>query len=344
MSLEFNDIRHSYDGLTALAGISLTAAPGQITCLLGPSGCGKTTLLRLAAGLLSVQQGEIVLDGTPLASPTLMPPPEARPVGLVFQEGALFPHLNVSRNIGFGVADKADQDKIVADLLGRVGLEGFGSRYPHTLSGGQQQRVALARALAPEPRVLLLDEPFANVDIVLRRELRERTRRLLKNQDAIAVLVTHDPEEAMMIGDTIAVMDAGHIVQVGAPQELFDQPATTSVAMMIGDGQVVHAEQSDGALKTAFGIWPAACINGPLPAEKQLDLLVRPDAVHLEPGESACLVEDVRHTGTGQLIFVTAGPSDRLSVLASSDEHFSEGCAVRVVPAPGRVFAFPAAK
>ncbi|MFN7159750.1 MAG: ABC transporter ATP-binding protein, partial [Erythrobacter cryptus] len=167
MSLEFRHIAHAYGPVRALEDITLAAPAGEITCLLGASGCGKSTLLGLAAGLLRVQQGEIWLDGAPLADPRRNPPPEARPVGLVFQDGALFPHMSVAANIAFGLP-KARRGE-VEGWLAQVGLAGLGDRYPHELSGGQQQRAALARAMAPGPRVLLMDEPFASVDIVLRR-------------------------------------------------------------------------------------------------------------------------------------------------------------------------------
>ncbi|MEL7028729.1 MAG: ABC transporter ATP-binding protein [Pseudomonadota bacterium] len=341
MSLEFTDVRFAYGGPAALSNVHLSAAAGEITCLLGPSGCGKTTLLRLAAGLLDMQHGEIRLDGDVLANAGRNPPPEARRVGLVFQEGALFPHMTVSRNIAFGIDRNADSETVVETLLQQVGLDEFGGRYPHTLSGGQRQRVALARALAPEPRVLLLDEPFANVDIVLRRRLREETRRVLKARDAIVVLVTHDPEEAMEIGDRIAVMAGGQILQVGAPQELYDAPAAPEVGALIGDGQLIPAVPSDSGLDTPFGLWSHSCLVAPAP-DRAMNLLVRPEVLSIQAGSTHVEVEDVRRTGPSQRIFVVAGSGQRLIAEISKDEAFAVGDQVDVTPRAGSVFAFSA--
>ena len=178
MSLEFSHIAHAYGDTRALHDISFVASSGEITCLLGASGCGKSTLLNLAAGLLSVQSGKIAVDGAVIADATFSPPPEARPVGMVFQDGALFPHMTIAKNIAFGLSRA--EPNVIEGWLEHVGLAGLGGRYPHQLSGGQQQRAALARAMAPGPQVLLMDEPFASVDIVLRRRLRRECRMLLR--------------------------------------------------------------------------------------------------------------------------------------------------------------------
>lgn len=232
MSLEFRHIAHAYGDVTALRDVSFTAPTGEITCLLGSSGCGKSTLLNLAAGLLDVQHGSVLVGGDVLAQAGDNPPPEARPVGLVFQDGALFPHMTIAGNIGFGLprGNRGDVD----GWLERVGLSGLGARYPHELSGGQQQRAALARAMAPGPKVLLMDEPFASVDIVLRRRLRRDCRVLLREQGTTTVMVTHDPEEALDVGDRIAVMEEGRIVQFGTPDDLHERPATASVGAIFG--------------------------------------------------------------------------------------------------------------
>ena len=201
MSLGFHNLSHSYGATAVLHDISLTAATGDILCLLGPSGSGKSTLLRLAAGLEQIQQGEITLAGEVLADATHQPPPEQRPVGLVFQDHVLFPHLTVAANVGFGLRSlaKAERKQEVTQALTSVGLDGLERRYPHTLSGGQQQRVALARALATRPQVMLLDEPFAAVDSTLRRALRNAARDALKAANTTTIVVTHDPDEAMAL-------------------------------------------------------------------------------------------------------------------------------------------------
>ena len=237
LSLEFRHIAHVYgqgaSETRALEDVSLTAKAGEITCLLGASGCGKSTMLNLAAGLLPVQSGSIHLNEAVLADAATNPPPEQRPVGLVFQDGALFPHMTLAQNVGFGLP-KAERGA-VEGWLEWAGLPGLGERYPHQVSGGQQQRAALARAMAPGPAALLMDEPFASVDIVLRRKLRRDCRRLLCERGATVLLVTHDPEEALDIADRIAVMEAGRIVQFGTPDALRSEPANASVAAFFED-------------------------------------------------------------------------------------------------------------
>lgn len=262
--------------MRALEDVSFTAPAGEITCLLGASGCGKSTLLGLAAGLLRVQQGEIVLAGEVLADAGHYPPPEARPVGLVFQDGALFPHMTLAANVAFGLPRERRTE--ADSWLAKVGLAGMGARYPHELSGGQQQRAALARAMAPGPQVLLMDEPFASVDIVLRRALRRECRILLREAGSTVILVTHDPAEALDIGDRIAVMEAGRIVQFGTPLELHEAPATAAVGAIFSGAQVVPGMVAEGGLDTAFGLWPFESLNGALPeGAVQLDLLVQAD-------------------------------------------------------------------
>ena len=298
MNLEFRHIAHAYDTTPALADVSLTAFAGEITCLLGASGCGKSTLLSLAAGLLDLQAGEIWLGDARLAAPGDSPAPERRPVGLVFQDGALFPHMTIAQNIAFGLPRSARDPANIERWLVRVGLAGLGRRYPHQLSGGQQQRAALARAMAPEPAVLLMDEPFASVDIVLRRSLRRECRLLLRERRATTLLVTHDPEEALDIADRIAVMEAGRIVQVGSPAELYDAPAAPSVGAIFGGAQIIEAEVKGGAYHTAFGFWPARAGVGPIGAEgAAVDLLVHARCLRLEPDREGLSVQDRHELG-----------------------------------------------
>ncbi|MEM9810419.1 MAG: ABC transporter ATP-binding protein [Pseudomonadota bacterium] len=340
MRLEFTGIGHTFGAQQILSGIDLTAKAGAITCLLGPSGCGKTTLLRLTAGLFEVQRGEIRLGDETLAAPGVHPPPEKRPVGLVFQEGALFPHLNVAKNIAFGLRPGPDREQKVADLLDQVGLAGWEKAYPHTLSGGQQQRVALARALAPEPKVLLLDEPFANVDVVLRRELREETRRVLRARDAIAVLVTHDPEEAMDIGDHIAVMGGGTIEQCGTPSTLYNAPQSAAIAALFGRGQKLRARRVGSLLKTPFGPWPDDALSTPMAQEGSIDLVVRPEALRIEDGQGAT-VDDIRPQGPNQQITLLAPSGERLAALVPESTAVHRGTKVKAVPLRGSIFGFP---
>lgn len=342
MGLEFSSVSHAYGQLKVLDGINLLARSGEVTCLLGPSGCGKTTLLKLAAGLMPVQHGKVALDGALLAEPGRSLPPEQRPVGLVFQEGALFPHMTVSENIAFGLkGNAAEKEQRVATLLPKIGLAGFEGRYPHTLSGGQQQRVALARALAPQPSVLLLDEPFANIDSQLRRDLREETRRMLKASGAVAILVTHDPDEALEMGDRIAVMDEGRVVQFDTPQTLYDQPGSEGVALMFGRGQSVRAVASaGGAVDTEFGRWPGACLAQGAATEDDLALVVRQDTFDLEEGTGGAHIVDIRTGGSDQLVFVEGANGGILRVQVPREQRLTVGDRVTLRPLDGRVFCF----
>lgn len=349
MGLEFQDISYTYSRDRILNGIGLVAKQGEVTCILGPSGCGKTTLLRLAAGLMLVQEGNILLDGESLADPKVSLPPEKRPVGLVFQEGALFPHLSVGANIAFGLTGSdADKKKTVSEHLEKVGLAGFEGRFPHTLSGGQQQRVALARALAPAPKVLLLDEPFANIDSQLRRNLREETRRTLKASGTVVVLVTHDPEEALEMADHIVVMDKGRVAQSGTPQELFDRPATVEVAKMFGRGQAFQASMAEEYIETPFGKWPAACLSTSVLQTGTIDIVVRQEAFKLshksnvngQDKKSLCKIVDLRSNGHDMLAFIEGANSQVLRVQLPRDQHVGVGAYVSLSPVEKSVFAF----
>ena len=340
MSLEFRHIAHAYGQVRALEDVSFTAPAGEITCLLGASGCGKSTLLGLAAGMLRVQQGEILLGGEVLADAQKNPPPEARPVGLVFQDGALFPHMTLAANVGFGMprAERARADQ----WLARVGLAGMGGRYPHELSGGQQQRAALARAMAPQPHVLLMDEPFASVDIVLRRKLRRDCRILLREAGATVVLVTHDPAEALDIGDRIAVMAAGRIVQFGTPEELHHAPATAAVGAIFSGAQVIAGALAEGGLDTPFGLWPLTALIGELsgaPAEAQaLDLLVQADRLVPVADVRGCTVRDVHAMGPRSRVLLEG--ADGATITVETPLPVDLGKTYSVVPDVESVRAF----
>ncbi len=232
------DVRYAGRAQAAVQGVSLGLHAGDIGVLIGPSGCGKTTLLRAVAGLEPVSSGEIRLTKSVVSSATLSVPPEQRRIGMVFQDYALFPHLSVGRNVAFGIHQlpRAEQAARVAEVLQLVGLEGSENRYPHELSGGQQQRVALARALAPRPQLMLLDEPFSNLDVDLREWLAHEVRGILKAAGATALFVTHDQFEAFAIGDVIGVMHEGHLHQWDDAYTLYHRPATRFVADFIGHG------------------------------------------------------------------------------------------------------------
>ncbi len=279
IALEIEDLSHGFGMVAAVDGFSLRVRAGEVVCLLGPSGCGKTTLLRLVAGLERVQQGRISIGGTLVGAPGLHLPPEDRSVGLVFQDYALFPHLTVAQNVGFGLIRMAESERKtrVADVLARAGLAGYGDRYPHALSGGQQQRVALARALAPRPPLILLDEPFSGLDARLRDEVRDRTLHLLKHTGQTTLMVTHDAEEAMFMADRIAVMRAGRNVQTARPDTLYYQPADAFVTEFFSNVNRLKGVVRDGTIATPFGDLTANGIGDGVAAE----VLIRPEALKL---------------------------------------------------------------
>jgi len=234
--LEINNINCRYDDQVIIDDLSFNVMNQQIVSLLGPSGCGKTTALRAIAGLETIHAGQIRLDGICLSAPGTMLPPEQRHVGMVFQDYALFPHLTVKKNIAFGLhgQNKSDIEDKVASLLALVHLDAHGDKYPHQLSGGQQQRVALARALAPQPKILLMDEPFSNLDTEMRRSLSREVREILLERQISAILVTHDQDEAFAVADITGVMLEGELQQWGVPEELLQHPANDFVARFMG--------------------------------------------------------------------------------------------------------------
>lgn len=322
--------------MRALQDVSFTAPAGEITCLLGASGCGKSTLLGLAAGLLRVQQGAVMLGGEVLADAGANPPPEARPVGLVFQDGALFPHMTLAANVAFGLPRERRGE---ADgWLAKVGLAGMGGRYPHELSGGQQQRAALARAMAPEPAVLLMDEPFASVDIVLRRALRRECRILLREAGTTVVLVTHDPAEALDIGDRIAVMEGGRIVQFGTPLDLHEAPATAAVGAIFSGAQVVPGMVAEGGLDTPFGLWPLASLAGECPEGALLDLLVQADRLVPVADMRGGRVRDIHPLGPRNRILLDG--ADGAAITVETVLTVDPAKSYSVTPDPESVRAF----
>ena len=224
-----------FGDVSAVERVDLEVGPGEVAALVGPSGCGKSTLLRLVAGLHDIDEGTVLLSGSVVDDSHRSLPPEQRRVGLMFQEHALFPHLSVSDNIGFGLRRHPDRRGRVSKMIDLVGLQGYGHRYPHELSGGERQRVALARALAPHPSVMLLDEPFASLDPTLRGRLRREVTAILRAAGTAVVFVTHDQSEALAVGDRVVVMQGGRLVQSGTPEEVFQHPATRFVASFMGE-------------------------------------------------------------------------------------------------------------
>jgi iron(III) transport system ATP-binding protein len=252
--LDVTGLSRRFGARAVVDDLSLQIAAGQVTCLLGPSGCGKSTTLRMIAGVEAAGAGTVRIDGRMVAGPGVHVPPEARSVGLMFQDFALFPHLTVAENVGFGLRmDRAEKARRVQELLDKVDLSGFGSKHPHELSGGEQQRVALARALAPQPRVMLMDEPFSGLDNRLRDGIRDRTLELLKEAGTAVLLVTHEPDEAMRMADQIALMRAGRIVQRGAPYNIYNAPVDRAAAAFFSDINVIRGVSRGALTETPFG-------------------------------------------------------------------------------------------
>jgi iron(III) transport system ATP-binding protein len=286
--LDVRGINHAYGASPVLRDFSLTLRRGDIACLLGPSGCGKTTALRCIAGFESVSAGEIALNGQTVSRPGFTLTPERRRIGMVFQDYALFPHLTVGENIAFGLrgADRAGRSGRVSELLAIVGLDGAAGKYPHELSGGQQQRVAIARALAPKPDLLLMDEPFSNLDVDLRERVSQEVREILKAQNATAILVTHDQHEAFALADDVGIMQNGVIVQWDSPYNLYHKPASRFVADFIGEGvlvpgRVLNSQQVEIELGTLTGDVPLECAIGCSECRNgcSVDVLLRPDDI-----------------------------------------------------------------
>ncbi|MEL0200954.1 MAG: ABC transporter ATP-binding protein [Aquiluna sp.] len=253
--LEIKDVSVFFGETRVLAGITLELESKQLLAVLGSSGAGKSTLLRLIAGFDAVTGGSISLDGTLLSSSGVTVAPEKRSIGIVPQDSALFPHLNVRQNIGFGLAglSKEARDERVNELLRLIRMEQFAARMPEELSGGQVQRVALARALAPRPKLVLLDEPFSALDAELRQQLREEVRGVLKAEGATAVMVTHDQEEALSLADRVAVLRDGKVIQIGSPSEIYNSPADVGIATFLGESVLVDGKVSGGKILTDLG-------------------------------------------------------------------------------------------
>lgn len=279
--LSLENVTKNFGVQTAVSELSLTVYENELLTLLGPSGCGKTTTLRLMAGLERPSAGKVRLGDSVVAGGSTFQEPEERGVGIVFQDFALFPHLTVEENVAFGLTgmSKQEKKKRVTELLGLVGLANYENRKPEQLSGGERQRVALARSLAPEPDILLLDEPFSNLDVRLRVEMREEVRRILKDAGVTAVSVTHDQEEALSLSDRVAVMQNGHVEQVGRPETVFEHPESRFVASFLGKASFLSGQISDGTVNTSIGTYSTEILKG-LTEEydgASVDVLVRPD-------------------------------------------------------------------
>ncbi|MEI6448268.1 MAG: ABC transporter ATP-binding protein [Actinomycetes bacterium] len=309
--VNLDGLRKSFGDVQAVDGADFSLRAGQIGALLGPSGCGKTTLLRLLAGFERPDAGTVTVLGEEVASPTTFIEPEKRRIGMVFQDFALFPHLDVAANVGYPMGRKPDGDRI-ARLLRLVGLEGLGDRRPDELSGGQQQRVAIARALALAPALVLLDEPFSNLDAALRDRMRREIRDILRAAGVTALLVTHDQEEALSLADTVAVMNEGRIEQVGTPEQVYSEPINPWVARFLGEVNVFEGLVADrGVVEMALGrvrVASAGEVTG------RVDVMVRPESVSIvEDSGVAAVVVERSYYGHDQLLLLELEDGGRVT-------------------------------
>ena len=276
-SLSVRSVSHSFGDVQVLDQVDFEVDAGEVHCLLGPSGSGKSTLLRLIAGLETLRVGEIEISGRQMADAGHGLPPEQRPIGFVFQDYALFPHLDVASNVGFGISDRAGRRRQAMRLLDDVGMAAFAGAMPHTLSGGQQQRVALARALARRPHVMLLDEPFSGLDAKLRDEVRRSTLDVLRRRDVATVVVTHDPREALLVADRISVLRAGRVVQTGTPEQVYSQSVDPEVAEVFGPVNRFVGLVQDGGLVTPWGVVKTQGLRD----GRQVEAMIRAESIVL---------------------------------------------------------------
>ncbi len=308
--LEISGVSKNFGPVAAVDGVSLSVGRGELFALLGPSGCGKTTTLRLIAGLETPDEGTITIAGRVVADARrgLSVPPEERGVGVVFQDYALFPHLTVADNVGFGLAGRPREERRarVRTVLDLVGLTDLADRYPHELSGGQQQRVAVARALAPAPAVVLLDEPFSNLDADLRAQMRDEVEKVLRSTGTTAIFVTHDQEEAFTIADRVGVLNAGRLEQLDAPETIYHQPATPFVAEFVGAADFIPGLVTSEGIVTELGVF--SNLEGHEPGDK-VRVMIRPDDVTFVPAADGEAVIVRRYFRGSENLYCLALPS-----------------------------------
>ncbi|MBI4081093.1 MAG: ABC transporter ATP-binding protein [Candidatus Lambdaproteobacteria bacterium] len=359
-ALEVRGLCKRYDDPEwVLDAVDLEVAAGEFLCVLGPSGCGKTTLLRLISGFERPDRGEIVYEGATISRPGWTLSPEKRRIGMVFQDVAIFPHLTVEENVRFGLRrplhrrlarwarglagdDEREHLRHVRGLLELIGLTGFGQRFPHELSGGQQQRVALARALAPRPHLILLDEPFSNLDAALRQRIRDDVRSVLKRLGMTTILVTHDQEEAVNLADRVAVIHQGRLLQVGTPEEILGRPATRFVATFVGLNSFLPGEADGEFVVTELG--RHALAPGQQPPGRRVDVLLRPDYLRPANAQEGVGVRVLRVDYLGvQPLYRLALPSGReVQAVLPGQLALAPGQTTRVRFSPPRLVLFPA--
>jgi len=327
--MHIHGVTKMFPPLAVVNNLSLQQYQGEILVFLGPSGCGKTTLLRLIAGFEQPNSGSIEINGKTMVDSQVFIPPEKRDVGMVFQDYALFPHLDVAQNIAFGVRQNPRYtEKTVAEAISLVRLQGLEKRYPHQLSGGQQQRVALARALAPSPALVLLDEPLSNLDAQIRVNLRQQLRDIIKQSGTTAIFVTHDQEEALAIADRLVVLSQGQIEQLGTPEEIYQQPASKFVAEFVTQANFIPAHRLGEYWETELG---AFAVNNHTQDRNEGELMIPQEFLQLQPDEEASvIIDESTFLGREILYGLSTASGKRLKARLSATKRFSVGTKVKI--------------
>lgn len=307
MILDVKQLSHFFGEKEALINLNFSIDHNSIVSVLGPSGCGKTTLIRLIAGLEQIQNGEIFLEKSLVANKNLNVPPEKRSISYVFQDFALFPHMTVLENISFAAGSKSNKKQLIDQVINLSKVENFLDKYPHSLSGGEQQRVALARSIAVQPKLLLLDEPFSDLDINLKREIIDDTLHLINSLESSAIVVTHNAEEAMFLSDAILVMEKGKLIQIGTPHEIYFKPSNLYVASLFGETNIFRSKVIDNTCLTPLGRIKTSNLSN----NQDVDVVVRPEAIKLNLEKSPLLnpnsgvVVDSKFLGNSAIIHMT---------------------------------------
>ena len=307
MILDIKQLSHSFGEKEALTNLNFSIDNNSIVSVLGPSGCGKTTLIRLIAGLEQIQKGEIFLEKSLVANKYLNVPPEKRPISYVFQDFALFPHMTVLENVSFAAGSKSNKKQLIDQVIHLAKVENFLEKYPHSLSGGEQQRVALARSIAVQPKLLLLDEPFSDLDINLKKEIIDDTLHLINSLESSAIVVTHNAEEAMFLSDAILVMEKGKLIQIGTPHDIYFKPSNLYVASLFGETNIFQSKVEDNTCLTPLGRIKTSNLSN----NQDVDVVVRPEAIKLNLEKSPLLnpnsgvVVDSKFLGNSAIIHMT---------------------------------------